>query len=70
MPRASAMMSDRVVKYDWPGTPELTVSEVSIAKRDSDEIKLQKVITNAATTDGLTWNASEPVKIEGWVAPE
>lgn len=65
MARASNISSGRVVKYNWPGIPELTIEEIEVVQ-DVDKVTTEKVIVEAIDSSGAKWKAEGPPRVPGW----
>jgi len=68
MTRAADMTLDRVVKYEWPGTPELEVETIDVSREEgeSEFFTTKKIIVSATSNSGESWTGTEPPKILGW----
>lgn len=68
MTRASDITEDRVLKYSWPGMPELTLENIRVVERLGDstnKITWKKFIVEAVDSSGAKWTASGPPRVPG-----
>lgn len=65
--------SERVLKYEWPGMPELKIESLRVVEEISPDIfgvVKRKFIVEAIDMSGGKWKGTEPPRIPGISFPD
>jgi hypothetical protein len=69
MTRASKINNNRVVKFEWPESPEIFLELVPVKFIGSDSNKPladKRIIVKAISISGETWEGTEDPRLPGW----